>query len=119
MEATITAVAAGAPTAPRFQGATTTRRRRVLGALLQRAVWREELDRIAGSSNGPDEISHLRKAGLPKDTCLVCEMRASVDRDGKTVSCGLYSLTEEGRRRVLEWMDREGLTIEDLQHPAS
>jgi len=99
-----------------FIGAATPRQMRALGELLLRPVWREELDGIAGASNGPDVVMKLRKRGLPKGSCLVCEMRERVDRDGRTVECGIYSLTVEGRRRVLDWMQREGLSIDDLLH---
>ena len=99
------------PVTPRFRGAVTPRQRRALLALMSGPVWREELDRIAGASNGPDLIFQLRKRGLNKKDCLICEMLERTDRDGQTVECGRYSLTAQGRLLVREWMERAGLAI--------
>lgn len=98
-----------------FTGATTNRQRRALAALLNcTALKREELDRVAGASNGPDIVMQLRANGLPKDTCLRCERVKVLDRDGIEALAGIYWLTEEGRRRVLNWMNSENLSMADL-----
>lgn len=100
---------------PKFSGTRNPRQLRALVALLRGPVNREAMDRIAGSSNSPDVVARLRKKGLGKVDCLPCERRCRVDRDGRTVEPGTYTLTEEGRRRVLDWLAREGMTFAELQ----
>ncbi len=79
---------------------------RILAALMTRARSREEIDRIAGASNGPDAIAGIRALGLPKPDCLVCERTPCFDRDGMDVQRGIYWLTPAGRRRVDAWLRR-------------
>lgn len=71
------------------------RRIRVLEALLARQscwIFREEIDRIAGSSNGPDVIAQLRhRHGVEIDMQMV----PRVDRDGRACEVGQYKLTEQ------------------------
>ena len=98
----------------RFLGTTNPRQLRTLDILLNCEVSREQLDRVAGASNSPETVRQLRALGLPKGTCLLCEMRRSVDRDGRDVRHGVYSLTAEGRRRVREWIRTEGRSIADM-----
>lgn len=58
---------------------------------------REEIDRAAGVSNGPDLIADLRRVyGL----CLPCVLVDHIDRYGKKVRKGVYSLSEEDRPKV-------------------
>ena len=87
-----------------FIGTGNQRYLRILAALLTRARSREEIDRIAGASNGPDAIAELRAMGLPKPEYLPCERVQCFDRDGAEVHRGVYSLTPAGRRRVNTWM---------------
>lgn len=87
-----------------FIGTDNPRYLRILAALLTRARCREEIDRIAGASNGPDAIAALRAMGLPKPDCLVCERTPCFDRDGQEVRRGVYALTPAGRRRLQAWM---------------
>ncbi len=87
-----------------FCGTDNPRYQRVLAALMTRARSREEVDRIAGASNGPAAIAELRALGLPKPDYLACERTPCFDRDGKEVFRGIYWLTPAGRRRVLAWM---------------
>jgi hypothetical protein len=71
------------------------RRVRVLEALHARRSWifREEIDRIAGSSNGPDVVSQLRhRHGVEIDMQMV----PRIDRDGRACEVGQYKLTEHG-----------------------
>lgn len=71
------------------------RRIRVLEALHARKSWifREDIDRIAGSSNGPDVVSQLRhRHGIEIDMQMV----PRVDRDGRPCEVGQYKLTEQG-----------------------
>lgn len=79
----------------------TPRARRILLALLVGERTREEIDRAAGASNGPDEVLRIRQRfGLT----IPCTRKGSKDRDGQKVEIGVYRLTEEDRpkaRRVL------------------
>jgi hypothetical protein len=83
----------------KFTGTYNPRHLRVLVALLLRPRSREELDRIAGCSNGPDLVSDLRKMGLE----LPCARTPCIDRDGFEVKRGIYSATEDDRRAVDAW----------------
>ena len=79
----------------------TPRRRRLLLALLAGQRTREEIDRIAGASNGPDEILNLRQQFA---LSILCQRQKSRDRDGHPVQVGIYRLTDADRttaRRVL------------------
>jgi hypothetical protein len=89
-----------------FSGTENPRYLRLLAALLTRARSREDVDRIAGASNGPAAIAELRALGLPKPDCLACERTPCYDRDGREVMRGIYWLTPAGRRRVQAWMRR-------------
>jgi hypothetical protein len=89
-----------------FCGTENPRHLRILAALLARARTREDIDRIAGASNGPAAIAELRALGLPKPACLPCERTPCFDRDGREVRRGVYWLTPAGRRRVQAWMRR-------------
>lgn len=92
-----------APNRPQFTGSDNPRHLRALLALLQRPRPREEIDRIAGCSNGPDLIAELRRRGLG-DTHLPCERIQFVDRDGKVCRPGVYSLSQKGRRMIYAWL---------------
>ena len=94
----------GAAIVATFQGTDNPRSLRILAALLARARSREDIDRIAGASNGPAAIAELRALGLPKSECLPCERTPCFDRDGQEVQRGIYWLTPNGRRRVQAWM---------------
>lgn len=87
-----------------FLGTDNPRYLRILAALLTRARTREDIDRIAGASNGPAAIAELRALGLPRPECLPCERTPCYDRDGQEVQRGIYWLTPVGRRRVQSWM---------------
>jgi hypothetical protein len=89
-----------------FLGTSNPRYLRILAALLTRARSREDIDRIAGASNGPAAIAELRALGLPKPDCLPCERTPCYDRDGQEVMRGIYWLTPAGRARVQAWMRR-------------
>jgi hypothetical protein len=79
----------------------TPRQMRVLQALLERAglVSREQIDRIAGASNGPQIIQEVRQKVTGYDG-LQMVRRDSVDRDGKPCKPGWYYLTDVGRARA-------------------
>lgn len=78
------------------------RHQRVLALLLQRPAKREEVDRAAGCSNGPELVAELRRRGLE----LPCERVDAIDRDGRRCKPGIYSLTNKDRRRINAWLRR-------------
>lgn len=99
-----------APSKREFTGIDNPRHLRVLAALLHRPISREQLDSIAGCSNGPDLIADLRRRGLGDDH-LPCEWIKFIDRDGKLCRPGVYSLSAMGRRMVHRWLakrDKKG-----------
>lgn len=70
----------------------TNREHRALMALLAEPLTREQLDRTAGCSNGPDLMMNLRrKLGLK----IECQMQDVEDRDGRVVKRGRYVLTDD------------------------
>lgn len=87
----------------KFTGTDNPRHLRALAALLRRPVSREELDSVAGCSNGPELVAELRRRGLGKEH-LPCERINFTDRDGNTCRPGVYSLSEKGRRMVYAWL---------------
>ena len=86
-----------------FTGTDNPRHLRALAALLRHPVPREQIDAIAGCSNGPELIAELRRRGLGKDH-LPCERIKFIDRDGNACHPGVYHLTEKGRRMLHAWM---------------
>lgn len=79
------------------------RQRRVLRALLASSpgwVSREQLDRIAGSSNSPDVVMRLR-GKLGQDAIEMKQVEAT-DRDGCACKPGRYRLSDQGRARVIQ-----------------
>ena len=92
-----------APNKREFTGTDNLRHLRALTVLLRRPTSREELDHIAGCSNGPELVADLRRRGLGKEH-LRCERIEFVDRDGFPCRPGVYYLTEQGRRMVKAWM---------------
>ena len=95
------------PSKRKFTGTDNPRHLRALTVLLRRPVSREELDHIAGCSNGPDLIAGLRCRGLGEEH-LPCKRIKFIDRDGFTCRPGVYSLTEQGRRMVYAWLAKRG-----------
>lgn len=71
-------------------------------AALQRGHWvaREQIDRIAGASNGPAVIAAIREK-LGTDAVEMRRVDAT-DRDGRPCKPGRYRLTEQGRARLAE-----------------
>jgi hypothetical protein len=76
----------------------TIRHARVLAALLDAARSREQIDRIAGASNGPHYIQGLRKLGL----VIHCYRRVIRDADGRTCRPGLYILDPDSRPQATQ-----------------
>lgn len=83
----------------RFLGTHNKRHLRVLAALLVRRLFREELDKIAGCSNGPELVAELRRRGLE----IPCEPVTRLDKDGKPCRPGVYSLTDDDRLKIANW----------------
>ena len=89
-------------TARKFLGTENPRHLRAIAVLLKRPISRENLDAIAGCSNGPELVAELRRRGLEGE--LLCERIAFTDRDGRPCRPGVYHLTAKGRRLVLNWL---------------
>lgn len=89
----------------------TPRQRRTLLALLERRCTREDVDRIAGASNGPDVVRQLRQRhGLN----ILCSRRASHDRGGRKIEIGIYHLAptdSAAARRLIGEGDTSRLPI--------
>lgn len=88
--------------AARFAGTDNPRHLRVIHALLVRSRTRENVDAIAGASNGPELIAELRRRGL----AAPCDRIPAIDRDGREVLRGVYHLTAADRRKVHDWLRR-------------
>lgn len=86
----------------KFTGTDNPRHLRALAVLLRRPIPREQLDSVAGCSNGPALVADLRDRGLGHD--LYCERIKFIDRDGNVCNPGVYGLSERGKRMVYEWM---------------
>ncbi len=91
---------------PKFTGTDNPRHLRVIVALLVRPRRREDVDSIAGASNGPELIAELRRRGLDSDKHLPCDRIRFIDRDGRPCNPGIYSLTEAGKRLIRDWQLR-------------
>ena len=90
-------------TSIKFAGTKNKRAMRAIRALLKRPRSREQIDRIAGCSNGPGLIAYLRALGLGKSG-LPCRLVRGLDRDGHVIRYGVYFLSESGRRAVNAWL---------------
>ena len=83
----------------KFTGTDNPRHLRVIHALMLRPHCREELDRIAGASNSPALVAELRRRGLS----IPCQSTPGIDRDGVVVRPGVYSFTDDDRRKIAAW----------------
>lgn len=91
-----------APNCAKFTGTDNPRHLRVLTALLRRPLTRENVDTVAGCSNGPELVAELRRRGLE----LPCKRIKFVDRDGLICRPGVYFMTAADRRKVHQWQAR-------------
>ena len=98
-----------APNKRQFTGTDNLRQLRIIDALLHRSRRREDVDSIAGCSNGPELVAELRRRGLD----VPCERVPFIDRDGFPCRPGVYSLTLADRRKVFAWMSKRGSTTND------
>ena len=88
-----------APNRPKFAGTHNPRHLRFIAAVLVRPRRREDVDSIAGCSNGPELVAELRRRGLE----VPCERIRFVDRDGCPCRPGVYSFTTSDRRKFYQW----------------
>lgn len=84
----------------KFSGTDNPRHLRVIHSLMIRPRKREEIDSIAGASNGPDLIAWLRCRGLRAR----CRKTPGIDRDGYPVKFGIYEFDADDRRAVNAWL---------------
>ena len=91
-----------APNRPKFSGTDNPRHLRLVFAVLVRPRRREDVDSIAGCSNGPELVAELRRRGLE----VPCERIRFVDRDGYPCRPGVYSFTASDRRLSWAWQAR-------------
>jgi hypothetical protein len=75
---------------------------RVIQAVTVRPIPREELDRVAGCSNGPELVAELRRRGLE----MPCTRTRKLDRDMFDCWPGVYHLTQADRRKLAAWKGR-------------
>src|SRR5471032_1168315 len=83
-----------------FSGTDNPRHLRVIHALLIRPRKREEIDRIAGASNGPELMAELRRRGLRAK----CRRTPGIDRDGYPIKFGIYEFDDSDRRAIAAWL---------------
>jgi hypothetical protein len=88
-----------------FLGTENPRQLRVIRAVEVRPTPREEIDRIAGCSNGPDLIAGLRELGLE----IPCTRTKKLDRDMFVCWPGVYHLTQRDRRLLNDWKRRRAV----------
>ena len=70
---------------------------RIIAALMSHPfVWREQIDEVAGASNGPEEVRRIRGLGLD----IPCERVPTTDRDGRGTNPGRYRLDATDRATV-------------------
>lgn len=83
----------------KFTGTDNPRHLRVIHSLMIRPRKREEIDRIAGASNGPELMAELRRRGLRAR----CQRTPGIDRDGYPIKFGVYEFDDDDRRKVATW----------------
>lgn len=83
----------------KFTGTDNPRHLRVIHSSWVRPRKREEIDRIAGTSNGPELIAELRRRGLD----FPCDRVPAIDLDGCPIRYGVYHLTDDDRRKITAW----------------
>lgn len=84
----------------KFIGTDNPRHLRVIQSLMIRPRKREEIDSIAGASNGPELMAQLRRRGLR----AACHRVPGIDRDGYPIKFGIYELSDDDRRAINAWL---------------
>jgi len=87
-------------TVTKFTGTDNPRHLRVIAAALRRSLPREQVDREAGCSNGPELVAELRRRGLE----FPCVRIEALDRDGRPCKPGVYNLTGKDRNKINRWL---------------
>lgn len=87
-----------------FSGTANPRHLRVITSLMIRPRKREEIDRIAGASNGPELMAELRRRGLRAK----CRRTPGIDRDGYPIKFGVYEFDDGDRHAVIAWLRLRG-----------
>jgi hypothetical protein len=83
----------------KFTGTDNPRHLRVIQALWTRPMPREQVDIVAGCSNGPELIAELRRRGLS----IPCTRTKKKDRDLFDCFPGVYHCTQADRRKLAAW----------------
>lgn len=83
-----------------FTGTDNPRHLRVIHSVLIRPRKREDIDHIAGASNGPELIAELRRRGLN----IPCRRTPGIDRDGYAIKYGVYEFDAADRRKLASWL---------------
>lgn len=96
-----------AKAACKFSGTDNPRHLRVIHSLLIRPRKREEIDRIAGASNGPELIAELRRRGLRAP----CQRTPGIDRDGYPIKFGVYELDDDDRSKLTAWLRQRAAKV--------
>ena len=89
---------------PNLNKCQTPRYFRALRALAVGPLMREEVDRVSGSSNGPDIVAALVRAGWR----IECTRVDRIDRDGRPCKPGRYTLNA-GQRGLAMMVAERGL----------
>lgn len=88
-------------TADRPKRPVSSRQAPVLSALLQGPQTREQIDRIAGASDGPDVVARLRRRiGL----VIPVTLNTVRVRDGRNVERGIYALAASAPERAASFL---------------
>lgn len=108
-----TKAVSSAPYKRHFTGTDNPRHLRTLFALLHKPISRTELDKVAGTTNSPELVAELRRRGLD----LPCDRIKFIDRDGEICRPGVYSLSDQDRRLVIEWLAMHGARAKEALEP--
>ena len=84
---------------------------RLVTALMHSPKRREELDRIAGASNSPELVRQLRGRGFS----VPCVMVSVIDRDGREVKAGEYSLSDRDKAILRRWLPEHEQAAKGVQ----
>jgi hypothetical protein len=88
------------PTTSSFIGTENPRHLRAIDALMTGSKRREQLDAIAGCSNGPQLVAELRRLGLD----IPCTLVTDLDRDGRQIKRGVYHFTTSDHHKIVHWL---------------